>query len=144
MDAEFLELARAATGALQMQAAAATRGPSWVEMVQALSSVVGLGCIVGGLFAMRAAGQRRDREIDELAAAFRKQGEAHDRQGAAMTQAFTQQGQALERQGEVLAKIGQALDRQGAAMTQAFTQQGQALERQGRALETLIERTAAR
>ena len=51
-------------------------------------SGVGLGCIVWGLFSMQAAGQRRDREIDELAAAFRKQGEA-------MTQAFTQQGQVL-------------------------------------------------
>ena len=83
--------------------------------VQTLSSVVGLGCIVGGLFAMKAAGHRRDREIDELAAAFRKQGDA-------MTQAFTQQG---------------------AAMTQAFTQQGQALERQGRALEALLRRSPA-
>ncbi len=62
---------------------------------QTLSSVVGLGCIVWGLFALRAAGHRRDREIDELATAFRKQGEA-------MTQAFTQQGQALERQGRAL------------------------------------------
>ena len=66
--------------------------------VQTLSSVVGLGCIVWGLFSMKAAGQRRDREIDELAAAFRQQGEA-------MTQAFTQQGQALERQGQVLAEL---------------------------------------
>ena len=63
--------------------------------VQTLSSVVGSGCIVWGLFAMQAAGHRRDREIDELATAFRKQGEA-------MTQAFTQQGQALERQGRAL------------------------------------------
>lgn len=63
--------------------------------VQTGSSVVGLGCIVWGLFSMKAAGHRRDREIDELAAAFRKQGEA-------MTQAFTQQGQALERQGRAL------------------------------------------
>ena len=68
-------------------------------------SGVGLGCIVWGLFSMKAAGQRRDREIDELAAAFRKQGEAADRRGEAMTQAFTQQGQALERQGEVLAEL---------------------------------------
>ena len=71
--------------------------------VQTLSSVVGLGCIVWGLFAMRAAGHRRDREIDELATAFRKQGEA-------MTLAFTQQGQALERQGRAL----EALLRRGA------------------------------
>ena len=87
MDAEFLQLAREAVAALQ--------GPRWVEITQAVASVVGLGCIVGGLFSMKAAGKRRDREIDELAAAFRKQGEA-------MTQAFTQQGQALERQGQAL------------------------------------------
>ncbi|MCY4560535.1 MAG: hypothetical protein OXF79_30050 [Chloroflexi bacterium] len=105
MDAEFLQLAREAVAALQ--------GPRWVEITQAVASVVGLGCIVGGLFSMKAAGKRRDREIDELAAAFRKQGEA-------MTQAFTQQGE---------------------AMTQAFTQQGQALERQGQALEALLRRT---
>ena len=74
--------------------------------VQTLSSVVGLGCIVGGLFSMKAAGHRRDREIDEL-------GKGLQQQGAAMTQAFTQQGQALERQ--------------GAAMTKAFTQQGEVL-----------------
>ena len=82
--------------------------------VQTLSSAVGLGCIVWGLFSMKAAGHRRDREIDELAAAFRKQGDA-------MTQAFTQQGN---------------------AMTQAFTQQGQALERQGQVLAELLRRTA--
>ena len=81
--------------------------------VQTLSSVVGLGCIVWGLFAMKAAGHRRDREIDELGKGLQQQGQALERQGAAMTQAFTQQGQALERQGE--------------AMTQAFTQQGEVL-----------------
>ena len=89
--------------------------------VQTLSSVVGLGCIVWGLFAMKAAGHRRDREIDEL-------GKGLQQQGAAMTQAFTQQGQALERQ--------------GAAMTQALTQQGQALERQGEVLAELLRRSA--
>ena len=56
--------------------------------VQTVSGVVGLGFIGWGLFSMQAAGRRRDREIDELAAAFRKQGEA-------MTQAFIQQGQVL-------------------------------------------------
>ncbi len=81
--------------------------------VQTLSSVVGLGCIVWGLFAMRAAGHRRDREIDELGKGLQQQGQALERQGAAMTQAFTQQGQALERQGE--------------AMTKALTQQGEVL-----------------
>ena len=79
----------------------------WGQLVigaaQLLVSGVGLGCIVWGLFQMKAAGHRRDREIDELATAFRKQGEA-------MTQAFTQQGQALERQGRAL----EALLRRGA------------------------------
>ena len=66
----------------------------------------GLRVYRGGLFSMKAAGHRRDREIDEL-------GKGLQQQGAAMTQAFTQQGQALERQ--------------GAAMTKAFTQQGEVL-----------------
>ena len=56
--------------------------------VQTLSSVVGLGCIVAGLFGMKAAGHRRDREIDELAAAFSQPGEA-------MTKAFNQLGEVL-------------------------------------------------
>ena len=91
-------------------------------------SAVGLGCIVWGLFSMKAAGKRRDREIDELGKGLQRQGQALEHQVAAMTQAFTQQGQALERQGD--------------AMTQAFTQQGQALERQGEVLAELLRRTA--
>ena len=91
MDAEFLQLARAAVAAMQ--------GPSWVEIAQLLVSGVGLGCIVGGLFSMRAAGKRRDREIDVLAENMREStrvvGQALERQGDAMTQAFTQQGEAL-------------------------------------------------
>ena len=63
--------------------------------VQTLSSVVGLGCIVWGLFSMQAAGKRRDREIDELGRGLQQQGQALERQGAAMTQAFTQQGEVL-------------------------------------------------
>ena len=63
--------------------------------VQTLGSVVGLGCIVWGLFAMKAAGHRRDREIDELGKGLQQQGRALERQGAAMTQAFTQQGEVL-------------------------------------------------
>ncbi len=59
--------------------------------VQTLSSVVGLGCIVWGLFAMRAAGHRRDREIDVLAENMRES-----------TRVV---GQALERQGEALAEL---------------------------------------
>ena len=113
MDAEFLELARAAVTALQAMAHPETR---WIEIAQLLVSGVGLGCIVGGLFSMKAAGKRRDREIDAMVVAL-------ERQGDAMTQAFTQQGEALRQQGD--------------AMTQAFTQQG-------KALETLIERTAPR
>lgn len=49
------------------------------------------GCIVWGLFAMRAAGHRRDREIDVLAETMRES-----------TRVV---GQALERQGEVLAEL---------------------------------------
>ena len=63
-----------------------------------LVSGTGVAAILLGLVRMKEAGARRDREIDELAAAFRKQGEA-------MTLAFTQQGKALERQGEVLAEL---------------------------------------
>ena len=59
--------------------------------VQTLSSVVGLGCIVWGLFAMQAAGYRRDREIDVLAENMRES-----------TRVV---GQALERQGEALAEL---------------------------------------
>ena len=65
---------------------------------QILVSGVGVAAIFVGLIQMKEAGERRNREIDELATAFRKQGEA-------MTQAFTQQGQALERQGQVLAEL---------------------------------------
>ena len=70
--------------------------------IQTLSSVVGLTCIVGGLFAMKAAGHRRDREIDEL-------------------------GKGLQQQAAALGKMGQGLERQGEAMTKAFTQQGEVL-----------------
>ena len=80
MDTEFLQLAREAVAAMQ--------GPSWVEIAQLAVSGGGLLAILVGLKRMGEAGQRRDREIDELAAAFRKQGEA-------MTQAFTQQGEVL-------------------------------------------------
>ena len=79
MEAEFLQLAR--------EAAAAMQGPSWVEIAQLLVSGVGLGCIVWGLFQMRAAGKRRDREIDELG------------------KGLQQMGNGLERQGEVLAEL---------------------------------------
>ena len=114
MDTELVQLAREAVTALQVQAAGSTR---WVEVAQLVISGAGLAAILLGLVRMKEAGTRRDREIDELAGAFRKQGEA-------MTQAFTQQAEAL-------GKIGQALDRQG-----------EALRQQGRALETLIERTS--
>ena len=101
MEAELVQLAR--------EAAAALQGPSWVEIAQLFISGVGLACIVGGVFSMKAAGKRRDRESDELAAAFRKHGEAMTQgvaqQSQAMTQGFAQQGRALERQGEVLAAL---------------------------------------
>ena len=95
--------------------------------VQTLSSVVGLGCIVWGLFSMKAAGHRRDREIDELGKGLQQQGQALERQGEMMTEALQglrQQGQALERQGTVLAEALQGLTQQG------------------RALEELLRRTA--
>ena len=99
MDAELLRLAQEAVTALQLQAAGSTR---WVEIAQLAVSGVGLGCIVGGLFSMKAAGKRRDREIDILAENMREStrvvGQALERQGAAMTKA-------LERQGEVLAEL---------------------------------------
>ena len=79
--------------------------------VQTLSSVVGLGCIVWGLFAVKAAGHRRDREIDELGKGLQQQGRALEQQGAATTQAFTLQAEAL-------GKIGQALDRQGEVLAE--------------------------
>jgi len=108
METEFLQLAREAVAAMQLQAAAAG-STSWVEITQAVASVVGLGCIVWGLFSMKAAGARRDREIDALVESMRENtrtvGRGLERQAAAMTQAFTQQGQALERQGEVLAEL---------------------------------------
>ena len=94
MESEFLQLAR--------EAAAAMQGPSWVEIAQLAVSGGGLLAILVGLKRMGEAGHRRDREIDEMAAAF------------------TQQA-------ETLGKIGQALDRQGEAMTKAFTQQGEVL-----------------
>ena len=90
MDAEFLQLAREAVVAMQ--------GPSWVEIAQLAVSGGGLCAILVGLKRMGEAGHRRDREIDELAAAFRKQGEA-------MTQAFTQQGEVLA---ELLRRSGPA------------------------------------
>ena len=87
MEAEFIQLAREAVAALQLQAGAAS-SPSWVEVAQLLISGVGLSCIVAGLFQMKASGKRRDKEIDAMVAAL-------ERQGAAMTQAFTQQGDVL-------------------------------------------------
>ena len=127
MEAELLQLAREAVGALQLQAS----GPGWVEVAQLIFSGVGLGCIVAGLFQMKASGNRRDKEIDELGKGLRQQGEM-------MTEAL----QGLRQQGDVLGKIGQALTQQSQAMTQAFTQQGQALERQGEVLAELLRRTA--
>jgi len=83
MDAEFLQLAQRAVAALE-----AANSTSWVEIIQTTASVIGLGCIVWGLFQMQKAGRRRDREIDMLSRALERQSEA-------MTQAFTQQGEVL-------------------------------------------------
>ena len=101
MESEFLQLAREAVAAMQLQAAA-SGSTSWVEIAQLAVSGGGLLAILVGLKRMGEAGHRRDREIDEMAAAFAQQA-------------------------ETLGKIGTALDRQGEAMTQAFTQQGEVL-----------------
>ena len=52
--------------------------------VQTLISGVGLIAILVGLARMKEAGARRDREIDELAAAFRKQGAALEDQSTVL------------------------------------------------------------
>ncbi len=101
-----------------------------VQIIQAIASIIGLGCIVGGLFQMKKAGRRRDREIDELAAAFQRQGQAFERQGEALGQMLERQSQALERHGEALERQSQALERHG-----------EALERQSQVLAELLRRT---
>lgn len=97
MDAEFLELAREAVAAMQ--------GPNWVEIAQLVVNAVAVVVIHIWLWQMRKYGQRRDREIDEMAAAFRKQGEAADRRGEALGRMLERQRQALDRQAEVLAPL---------------------------------------
>ena len=67
MEAELLQLAREAVAALQLQAAAAN-STRWVEVIQAIASVV-------GLFQMQAAGERRNREIDMMSKALERQGD---------------------------------------------------------------------
>ena len=52
--------------------------------VQTLISGVGLIAILMGLARMKEAGARRDQEIDERAAAFRKQGVALEDQGTVL------------------------------------------------------------
>ena len=93
MGPEFFQLAQQAVVALE-----AANHTSWVEVIQTLANVVGLGCIVWGLFQMQAAGKRRDREIDELAENMRESTRV-------VGQALERQGQALERQGQVLAEL---------------------------------------
>ena len=85
MDAEFLQLAQEAVAALQ--------GPSWVEIAQlGISGVglvisgAGLVAILVGLKRMGEAGQRRDREIDEMAAAFREQAVEGGRRSEALAE----------------------------------------------------------
>ena len=116
MDAEFLQLAREAVTALQLQAAAAG-STSWVEIAQLAVGSGGLIAILVGLKRMGEAGARRDREIDMLAEAMREN--------------TRMVGQALDRQGQALDRQGQALDRQGTA-----------LERQGQVLAELLRRNA--
>ncbi len=74
MESEFLQLARDAAAALQLQAAGAG-STRWVEITQAAASVVGVGCIVWGLFQMQAAGKRRDRALDQQAETLGKIGQ---------------------------------------------------------------------
>ena len=93
MESEFLQLAREAVAAMQLQAAAAG-STSWVEITQAVASVVGLGCIVGGLFSMKAAGKRRDREIDAMAAAFKEQSVVLGKVGEGITELLRRSGPA--------------------------------------------------
>ena len=95
MDAEFLRLAQEAVTALQLQAAGRTR---WVEIAQLVVHGAAVVVLHIGLWQMKVAGKRRDREIDEMAEAFRKQGEAFDRM-------LERQRQAFERQAEVLAPL---------------------------------------
>ena len=97
MDAEFLRLAQEAVAALQ--------GPSWVEIAQLVVHGVAVVVIHIGLWQMKVAGKRRDREIDEMAEAFRKQAEAADRRGEALARMLDRQRQAFERQAEVLAPL---------------------------------------
>ena len=118
MEAEFLQLARAAVAAMQLQAAA-SGSTSWVEIAQLAVSGGGLCAILVGLKRMGEAGHRRDREIDELGKGLQQQGQALERQGAAMTQAFTQQA-------ETLGKVGQALDRQGDVLAELLRRTGPA------------------
>ncbi len=70
------------------------RGPNGVEGGPLGSSGPGLAARLIGVACMKESGQRRAREMDELAAACR-------RQGVAMPQAFPPQGHALDRQGRV-------------------------------------------
>ena len=89
MEAELVQLAREAVVALQ--------GPSWVGIIQLFLSGVGLAFIGWGLFSMKAAGHRRDREIDELAAAFREQGAALQDQGAVLRESAQALAELLRR-----------------------------------------------
>ena len=71
MDPEFLELARAAVAALQLQAEAAN-STSWVEIAELVIYGIGLAAIYRHLWKMKKYGQRRDREIDAWAASLRE------------------------------------------------------------------------
>ena len=77
MESEFLQLAREAVAAMQLQAAAAGH-TSWVEIAQLAVSGGGLLAILVGLKRMGEAGHRRDREIDELGRGVQKARRSHD------------------------------------------------------------------
>ena len=100
MEAELVQLAREAVVALQ-----ASSSMSWGEVTQICVSIFGLGGIFWGLGQMQAAGRRRDKEIDEMAATMREStrvvGQALERQNEMMTEAL----QGLRQQGEVLAEL---------------------------------------
>ena len=74
MAPEFLDLARQAVAALQLQAEAATT-TRWVEIAELVIYGLGLAAIYWHLWNMKQYGQRRDREIDAMAAGLREIGQ---------------------------------------------------------------------
>ena len=94
------------------------------RIIQAVASIVGLGCIIGGLIQMGKAGRRRNKEIDVMAEGMREN-----------TRILSQ---GLERQGQAL---GQMVERQSQALGQMVERQSQALDRQDEVLAELLRRS---